>query len=245
MVSLARDNFDTLHFGYDVFNLRFQENGSGLKESYKDGIAHLTAPFLVTTYLPIQSVEHIAEIQELGFQFIECRVYVTKEIRQYYSTNDLYPFSFQRVNDYPVLNELLKRSETMDFDDRYSCDPRINKGLALKRNLVFLEQSFQRDNEPIFILKNEFSEEILGFRSFRLDSDIEVSMLLCGVLPNQQSDKYLRMINSFELEALGKIGVQYVNAVLSARNYSEVNRYIAENGFQIEKIEYVCRKISD
>lgn len=244
MSLLLKENpTDTELFGYSVYDLRLEESFDD--ETFRESLISLNKPNLITAYLPVDQIASIEKLGHLGFQFVECRLHVTKEPKGYFNSLDLFPYTFNRVNDTDELEALINLCDSMEFDDRYSCDHRISRDLALGRNKFFLRQSFERDSEPIYILKNSYSGEVLGFRSFRLDSDIEVSMLLCGVVPGYLADKHLQMINTFELEVIGELGVQYIKAVISARNYLEINRYLTQNGFLIDYAEYVCRRITE
>lgn len=68
----------------------------------------------------------------------------------------------------------------MQFDDWFFIDPKIDNKLALELNLYFLEQSYKRKSEHIYVLHNSISKEILGFHSFKLPSESEATMLING-----------------------------------------------------------------
>ena len=242
-LNFLNNGTDSNLLGLPVYDIEMAPHIIALHAEIESTIAGLTFPCLLNAYINIDDLNSISVFTDLQFQFIECRLHVLKELQEKFHSIVLFPFVFNRINEVSDLADLIRQCEGMNFDDRYSCDHHIDREVALNRNIFFLRQSFIRDNEPIFVLKNQFDNSVLGFRSFRLDSEIEASMLLCGVNKSINEEKYLKMISLFELEVLSNLGIRYISAVLSARNSGEINRYIADHGYTIEKIQYVCRRI--
>jgi hypothetical protein len=154
-----------------------------------------------------------------------------------------YPYEFEQVTMHEQLNSLIQVCRQMTFDDRFFNDPLIDNQLALERNIFFLEQSFRRQNEYIFILKNSIRNEICGFRSFRLNTPAEASMLITGIVKEKLDENIEEFINLFELEKLEEMNVRTVKAVISAQNHDEINRYIAKYGYAIQGTRVLFRKI--
>jgi hypothetical protein len=95
----------------------------------------------------------------------------------------------------------------------------------------------------IFILKNSIKNEICGFRSFRLNTPLEASMLITGIVKEKLTENIEVFINLFELETLVEMDIRLVKAVISAQNYNEINRYIAKYGYTISDSKILFRKI--
>jgi hypothetical protein len=239
MVEVKLNITDSILFCRNVVDIEVDDVFETDLEKIEDEIITFYNPLLINTFLSIDHLKAIAWFTGNGYQFIEIRIHAVKEIDDHFSTKDLFPYEFYRVNE---PEELLVACAQMSFDDRYSCDPEIDPLLALKRNIFFLRQSFERDQEPIFILNNRHHPGILGFRSFKVESRVEASMLLSGVINHLHSEKYRSMINLFELEQLAVMDIRFINAVISARNYSEINHYISQFKYSIDKVQFVCRK---
>jgi hypothetical protein len=168
---------------------------------------------------------------------------VEKEISDEQSSYNLYPYEFEQVTERIQLAQLIHVCPKMMFDDRFFNDSLVDNQLALKRNIYFLEKSYDRKNEYIYILKNGISKEILGFRSFKINSRNEASMLITGTLKEKQHENIQELINLFELEQLNEKDMRFVKAVISAQNYDEINRYIAKYNYAIYDSQILFRKI--
>ncbi len=243
MIEFHLNLTDSALFGRSIVDIDAKEDHEINLEQIENEIIKRWNPVLINAFVPVNHLTLINRFTSHGYQFIEIRMHAVKEIDDHFSTKDLFPYEFYRVNEPEDLEELISVCSQMSFDDRYSCDPEIDPELALKRNIFFLRQSFERDQEPIFILNNRHHPGILGFRSFKVESRVEASMLLSGVVNHHQSEKYRAMINLFELEELAGMDIRFINAVISARNYSEINHYISQFKYSIDKVQFVCRKL--
>ena len=199
-------------------------------------------PAMITAFLPVGDVKSISHFSACNYQFIECRLLVEKDLNEVKSYN-LYPYEFIEVTNRTQLNILKKIFRTLTFDDRFFHDPLVDRELALQRNIFFLEQSYKRKNEFIYILQNSFSKEVLGFRSFKLNSKTEASMLISGIVKEKQEENLQEFINLFELEKLYNLNIRSVKAVISAQNFDEINHYIAKYGYTIYDSKILFRKV--
>lgn len=200
-------------------------------------------PAMITAFLPLNDITTIGHFSACNYQFIECRLLVEKELGNEQTTYNLYPYEFEQVTTRGQLTGLINACQEMTFDDRFFNDPLIDNQLALQRNIYFLEQSYRRPNEYIFILKNSIKNEICGFRSLRLNTPTEASMLITGIVKEKLNENIEEFINLFELEKLEEMNVRIVKAVISAQNHDEINRYIAKYNFNITGTKILFRKI--
>jgi len=200
-------------------------------------------PTMITVFLPLNNITSIGHFSACNYQFIECRLLVEKELGDEQTTTNLFPYEFEQVTSRAQLTSLISACLEMTFDDRFFNDPLIDNQLALQRNIYFLEQSYKRQNEYIFILKNSFRNEICGFRSMKLNSPTDASMLITGIVKKKLDENLEELINLFELEKLEDLNVRTVKAVISAQNYDEINRYIAKYGYTISASKILFRKI--
>ena len=199
-------------------------------------------PAMITAFLSVGDVKTISHFSACNYQFIECRLLVEKELNEV-KTYNLYPYEFIEITNRTQLNVLKKICSSLTFDDRFFHDPLVDRELALQRNIYFLEQSYKRKNEFIYILQNGFSKEFLGFRSFKLNSITEASMLISGIVKEKQEENLQEFINLFELEILDNLNIRSVKAVISVQNFDEINRYISKYAYTIYDSKILLRKI--
>lgn len=202
-------------------------------------------PAIITAFLPLNDVITIGHFTACNYQFIECRLLVEKELGSEQTTYNLYPYEFEQVTSRGQLTGLINACREMTFDDRFFNDPLIDNQLALQRNIYFLEQSLRRQNEYIFILTNSIRNQIYGFRSFRLNTPTEASMLIAGIVKEKLDENIEEFINLFELEKLEEMDVRIVKAVISSQNYNEINRYIAKYGYKMYDSRILFRKMRE
>ena len=212
-------------------------------EKQEQEIIQKFQPAMISVFLPVQSVPAVHAFTKLGYEFMECRLLIEKELDGPVKSYTLYPYEFIEIISRRELKHLIAAFQDFAFDDRFFADPQIDDQLALNRNKFFLEQSLKRKNERVFVLQNSNSGELLGFRSFKLKNNTVVDMLISRFLQKKTNENIQELINLFELQLFNDLGVQKIHAVLSAKNYDEINRYLSKYAYTITDSKIVVRKI--
>lgn len=152
MVNVKLNRTDSKLFNFNVVDWKI-ENKITLTtfNQIEANAINLHNPKMITAFLPVHLIDTISLFTNNNYQFIECRIFIEKHLINSYNTSNLYPYEFVQVSSRKQLSELIDACSFMTFDDRFTNDPDINKKDALNRNIYFLEQSFKRKNEYIFI----------------------------------------------------------------------------------------------
>jgi len=244
MDNIFLNKTDSRYFGCNIvgWNVLKPLNTNDIAVQLKE-ILKQYDPALITVFLPVGDIISSGNFPIHEFQFIECRLLIEKELTEPTGSYITYPYEFLEVTQRNQLNRLKKACENMFFDDRFFTDPLIDDQLAFHRNIFFLEQSYTRKNEFIYILQNSNTNEILGFRSFQTTSKAEASMLISGYISEKKEENFQELINLLELETLHETGIQLIKAVISVQNYDEINRYISKYGYKIYDSKILLRKL--
>jgi len=125
-------------------------------------------PFIITAFISHHNIQSIATFTSCGYEFIESRLLVEREMDDANVSYNLFPYEFIEVTEKNQLNKISELFVHFRFDDRFSIDPKIDKKLGQQRNFFFLEQSLKRKDEYIYMLQNSITHEISGFRSFKI-----------------------------------------------------------------------------
>jgi len=199
-------------------------------------------PFIITVFISHHDIQSIATFTSCGYEFIESRLLVEREMDDSNVIFNLFPYEFIEVTEKSQLKKIRELFEHFQFDDRFSIDPKIDKKLGQQRNFYFLEQSLKRKDEYIYMLQNSITHEISGFRSFKISPGYEASLLVSGIIEKPGED-ICELINIFELEKLSDMNIRRVKAVISITNTDEINRYIAKYGYTLSGSKIVLRKM--
>ena len=235
---------DSRFFGQNLVGWKFNdENHIPVVKKHEVEILQKYQPAMISVFIPVNYISSVHAFSKMGYDFMECRLFVQKELDGHTKSYSLYPYEFIEITSRKELNNLLKIFDHITFDDRFFADPEIDNKLAIKRNIFFLEQSLKRKYERIFILQNSNNNEILGFRSLKFKDNKEVDMLISGIVQEKTEENIQELINVFELQILDDMGVQQINMVISAKNYDEINRYLSKYNYIITDSKLVLRKI--
>jgi hypothetical protein len=197
----------------------------------------------ISLSLPCAKPHLISAFEECGFKFIQHRLNIQKQLSS--GSYNLYPFVFIPLSDKIQLKELLKKCNKLFFDDRYSTDPTIGKSLSLQRNKQFLINSFQNNNQRIYILWNRTRKTIDGFRTYDCSKKGVASVLLGGAVKNDKVFEYDKILNYLEMDVLYSLNIRKLSLVVSTTNHPEINRYISELGYRVISSSVIMKKIID
>jgi len=131
---------DSKIFNKKVFDINYRDSLSPFDHSKKLNELDLEYPDIANVFSPVNCIENIALYTSKGFDFIECRFTIEKELSVHYSSNNLYPYVFERVNEEETLNELIHQCQDMAFDDRYTCDPLFHSELSSRNRPSILRR---------------------------------------------------------------------------------------------------------
>lgn len=244
-LNISRDLNTSTIFGYPVVEWHC-DSLSVLPEEVSQVINMAQQQFdakLISVILACPKPLVVSAFERCGFSYIQDRLNIQKQLTA--ATYNFYPFVFVPVSEKRELTELLKYCHKLKFDDRYSTDPTIGKSLSLQRNKQFLINSFQNNNQRIYILWNRTRKTIDGFRTYDFSKKGVASVLLGGAVKNDKVFEYDKILNYLEMEVLYSLNIRKLSLVVSTTNYPEINRYISELGYRVISSSVIMRKIID
>lgn len=160
------------------------------------------------------------------------------------STYHLYPYGVEEVVSKHDLLKILEIAGNQEPDDRFFSDPLLTPDLSIKRTNEFIKRSFKNKNERLLKLVNKQTDELVGYRTFSLYQGNEVMLYLTGIKRNTADyNKYLEIINSLLLAFLKSGKINFAHAIISGKNFFEIEFYLKNLGFSITGTSLLLRKI--
>lgn len=197
----------------------------------------------ITCKLPIENIHLIHAAEAAGFHFVETQFKTSLRLNKTFNTSK-YPYDYLALDSSDDLSEVFEIAENTIEHDRFSRDPRVGSTASGLRYRKYLEDSFQRDDDEIWVVKSRSTGQILTFRSHRRVSSEEVSLLIGGVHPNFK-DVGLGIVSShFCFNQLRQAGYRRAVTHISAANTPIVNLEVGHLGFRVIQTYVVLRAIT-
>lgn len=233
---------DSKVFDLSAWNLSDIESESDFLEVIQS-VSNSQNTNYITCKLPIESIHLIHAAEAAGFQFVETQFKTTLRLNKTFDVSK-YPYDYVALESPDDLPEVLKIAESTIEHDRFSRDPKIGSMASGLRYRKYLEDSFQRDDDEIWVVKSRSTGQILTFRSHRRVSKEEVSLLIGGVHPDFK-DVGLGIISShFCFNQLRQAGYRRAVTQISAANTPIVNLEVGHLGFRVGQTYVVMRAIT-
>lgn len=220
------DNFD--------IKLDFKDFEKAYLEKFK--------PFYVYIKLPINDLRNIHEIEKNGFNFMEVQFEMEKMIK---SVKNIYQdeYVFVEIKTENEVNKIIDMASSIFTDDRISIDPELPKNWSGRRYSAYIKHSFEAENERIFKLVSKKNNEICGFKTFRIETDKRILLLLGGVA-NKYKNTPLGLINAItEINYLVEQGYKKIITHISARNTPIVNLELSWLNYKVVDTNVILRKV--
>jgi len=220
--------------------------GSGLNKFHELELKLLDQydPFYIQIALPSADSKTIHFLESYGFNFAEFRLQCTKKIDEVISSHSLFPYDIEDVVTKEDLYKIFAIAENIEPDDRFYSDPLLTPDLSIKRTKEFIKRSFNKRNERLLKLINRQTNELIGYRTFRLQQENEVLLYLTGISWKARDyNKSFEIINTLLLAYLKSKNINFANAIISGKNYFELEFYLKKMEFSIKGTSLLLRKI--
>ncbi|WP_306598481.1 hypothetical protein [Geothrix sp. 21YS21S-2] len=194
--------------------------------------------------VPIEDLEGIHHLEEMGFRFLELQLKLVGRPRE--RDTSAFPFEFSPVAGEAELAEVLAIAGSTFVADRFSVDPILSvsdPGVSGRRYHLYVEKSYRMADERLFKLVNRESGRIVGFNTHKYLGADEVLMFVGGVLPALKTTGLGAITDFFLINELKQRGVRKFYTHVSARNYPVMNLEIAGLGFKVLQNFAILRKI--
>ncbi|NTV75756.1 MAG: hypothetical protein HGA66_16325 [Holophaga sp.] len=194
--------------------------------------------------LPIEDLEGIHHMEDMGFRFLELQLKLVGRPRE--RDTSAFPYAFSPVAGEAELAEVLEIAGTTFVADRFTVDPLLSlsdPGVSGRRYQLYVEKSYRMENERLFKLVSRESGKIVGFNTHKYLGADEVLMFIGGVLPTLKTTGLGAIADFFLINDLRKRGVRKFYTHVSARNYPVMNLEIAGLGFKVLQNFAILRKI--
>jgi hypothetical protein len=202
-------------------------------------------PSYIYAIIDAIDVEYIQFLEEKGYHFSEFRVKSSLLLEEeVINLSTFYPYQAELVGDYEYLNQAKAILSDAKSDDRYSRDPKLGKELSLTRNIKLLEKSFNSyPNEFLLGVINSHNDELVAFRTGTFLNKKEAHFYQYGIKHGMDFNHISSILESLTFEFLSGRGINIVHAVSTGFNIDELNRLIANHGFEIRGSFVLLRKV--
>ncbi len=198
----------------------------------------------ITCKLAIDDIVLIHAAEAAGFNYVETQFQTTLRLTKTFETAK-YPYDYVRVDSQEQLLAVQNIAEETILHDRFTRDPRVGKISSGMRYRRYLEDSYHRDDDEIWAVKSRSTGQLLTFRSHRILSKNEVSLLIGGVHPSFK-DIGLGVISShFCFNQLRSAGFRRALTYISAANTPIMNLEVGHFDFRIGHTFVVMRAVLD
>jgi len=199
-------------------------------------------PHYAICKLPLDRVQTIQRLEDLGFRFLETQLRLRARLSKSFAV-EAFPYRFERVLSDGELEPVLAIAGSTFTEDRFSCDPWIPASASGLRYRRFVERSLRAPDERVFRLVSEASGEVVAFKTHRITGPREAQLLLGGVKTQYKAAGLGAMSEYFELNLLREQGVRSLVTHVSAKNYPVINLEVSGLGFRVETAFAVLRKV--
>jgi hypothetical protein len=214
-------------------------------------ISELTAfnppqfPTYVYCELSATELDSIHQLEHAGYQFNEFRIKSTLNTADAeYSTRAFYPFVAAIITDEAILEKCINILNQNPCDDRFSNDPLITHDFAANRNIQNLCKSFRSwPKEFLLGIFNTHTEELIAFRSGAIINKTEALLFQYGIASTSDYHHTADMLEAFTIQHLKEKEIQYIHAVSTGFNISELNRLTQNHGFKMVSSHVLLRKV--
>lgn len=207
-----------------------------------DGVKRTDRSSYVTCKIEIDRIDQVHAAETLGFHYVETQFKTVLRLNKSFDTTK-FPYDYVRIESVEDLSEVLEIAEKTIDHDRFSRDPRIGSYASGLRYRKYLEDSFLREDDQIWAVRNRSTGQFLTFRSHRHVSQDEVSLLIGGVHPKYK-DIGLGIISShFCFNQLREAGYRRAVTHISAANTPIVNLELGHLGFRVSQTYVVMRTV--
>jgi len=196
----------------------------------------------ITCKLAIDDIALIHAAEAAGFNYVETQFQTTLRLTKTFDTTK-YPYDYVLINSQEELLEISNIAEETILHDRFTKDLRIGKKSSGMRYRRYLEDSYYRDDDEIWAVKSRSTGQLLTFRSHRILSKNDVSLLIGGVHPSFK-DIGLGIISShFCFNQLHSAGFRRASTSISAANTPILNLEVGHFDFRVVNTFVVLRAV--
>lgn len=235
------NDIDSRVFGQNVLSIEqfsLEDNFASFECAYQQ----MYNPLYVSCKVPLENISDIHNLENHGFQLIECQIRSQIKLRQHYDTS-AFPYLFEEVTSEEQLPEVMEIARTTFVHDRLSIDPAIPSHISGERYQQYILKSFTATDEAIYRLIEKETGKTLAFKTHKYLDANNVQFLLGGVYPAYKK-LGIGVVNAyFELNLLRNKGIRRGITHISAINYPVMNIEVSHLGFQVIGTFAVMRKI--
>lgn len=229
---LGRDFLDIVEFSMD-------EDFNKLEEKYIEE----NNPLYVSVKIPIENLSNIQFMETHGFSFIEIQIRETLRLNKSFDHIIFTPYKIEPVKSESDLDSVISiASETFNHD-RYTLDNMLPDYFSGNRYKLLVEQSFNKADEYLYKFVNDSTGEILGFKTHRIVSENEATMLLGGIKETYKRSPLPGISSYLELNELFNKGITKITTHISGSNYGVLNLELKKFGYKVVQLFVVLRKI--
>ena len=223
----------------DIFDYEYLEDFKIFESNYLKEFS----PKYVVCKIPSEQIENIHILENNGFNFIEFQLKARLVLEDSYSTFAYFPYKFSQVGDKAELEKVLDILRNSRIDNRFLVDPVIKNELSQKRYEILVKKSFENEAEFLYKLYNSQTNEIIGFKTFKIINKNEAQLFLGAVLKKYESSSYSDINNIYLFNELQNLGLNSIFTNISGRSYKEINQGIKGFKYEVQQTYLVLRKI--
>jgi len=203
-------------------------------------------PYYIQHQLNAKDLAGIHAFEELGFRFIEFRIFRYLQVTEYSDhTGNSYPFGCELIGNSSANKKvLLEIAAQHRSDDRFTCDPLISDEMAQKRLQLYIAKSLSSfPRQFVYGLFNTQSKELLGFRTGIFSEQGLVKYFYYFIKKEYNQPNYIAMLEKGVLSALAAKKVTIIESVSSGSNVQEMNDTSLMQRFVVDKTRILLRKL--
>lgn len=243
-MEISLEQIDSIAFGQNVLKLLDVDESVKYSEFEKRYISEYN-PKYVYTKINADDISKIHYLESNGFEFIECQIELFKRITKLYDTSIFDEnVTVEQVCNRRDLDTIYKVSDSaFNNIDRIYVDEKIDKAIAKKRYHLYLQNSFEQNNQRLDKLVDNKTKKIIGFHSLLYKDEKSVMLLLGGILPEHQSSGINYALDYSIYNDLFRSGHKNIITHISAKNIKVMNYLTKVLDFKFKNSCIVLRKV--
>jgi hypothetical protein len=209
--------------------------------AFERGYVEQYDPAYVAYLVPAEEIEAIHRAEKHGFCFMESQIRMSCDVANKFSVSDFH-YRFELVQSEEDLLPVLDIASCAFSDDRFSIDPRIPPGVSAKRYRLYIMKSFASDDENVYRLVHDTTDETVAFKTHRILGNQEALLLLSAVKPEYDNTPVALINEFFEMNVFRTQAIRRLQTHISSRSCSSANLAIKGMGFRVEGGTVLLRK---
>jgi hypothetical protein len=198
-------------------------------------------PRVVFCRIPSHQVQAIQRVEDHGYRFAEVSLSLTGRLTGDIDTSR-FPYHFERVEAEDALAPALALAGSIFTHDRFSTDPLFGPAVSGARYRAYLRQSFEREDDRVYVMKDDATGEVVSFASIRVEGR-KARLLLGGVSSAFVGTGLGVAHDAIGLSTYYAEGIRQIRTAVSAINYPVMNLEMSHFGFRVVESHTVLRKV--